>query len=130
MQEELDESGPNTVDAMNEEIESLEEQLPGLKESEKKIHGELNSLKAIPLPSELRVGIEKLEEDKESLTARLAKVHGDGSVDVSPKQKEEVRKDWKSSQSESKTRARICRDLWRKCSETLPDGMTREGLWV
>ncbi|KAL4805262.1 hypothetical protein BDV18DRAFT_160920 [Aspergillus unguis] len=129
LQKELDESGPDAVTAINEEIESLQVLLPSLKENEKKAQGELNVLNAMPLPSELRTAIEKLEEEKEALATRLAKVHGDGPVEVSPQETEDVRKNWKTSQNQSRVRAIICRDLWRKCSETLPDGITREGLW-
>ncbi|KAL4982769.1 hypothetical protein BDW68DRAFT_182242 [Aspergillus falconensis] len=114
---------------MDREIESLQEQLSGLKENEKKIQGELNSLNAVPLLSELRIEIKKLEREKESLAARLAKAHGDGSAEVSPQEKEKVRKDWKIWKNQDRVRAKICRDLWRKCSETLPEGVTREELW-
>ncbi|KAL4973239.1 Tat binding protein 1-interacting protein-domain-containing protein [Aspergillus desertorum] len=129
LQEEMDEAGPDAVAAMDEEIESLQEQLSGLKENEKKIQGELNSLNAIPLLSELRTEIKKLQEEKELLTARLAMVNGDGSAEVSPQEKENVRREWKKWQNQDRVRARIYRDLWRKCSETLPEGVTREELW-
>ncbi|KAL6233503.1 hypothetical protein BDW75DRAFT_187302 [Aspergillus navahoensis] len=129
LQEEMDEAGPDAITAMDGEIQSLQEQLSGLKENEKKIQGELNSLNAIPLLSELRTEIKKLEEGKESLAARLAKVHGDGSAEVSPQEKEKVRKDWKIWKNRDRVRAKIYRDLWRKCSETLPEGVTREELW-
>ncbi|KAL4907618.1 hypothetical protein BDW74DRAFT_147855 [Aspergillus multicolor] len=115
---------------MDEEIESLQEKLPSLKENEKKIQGELNSLNAIPLLSELRLEIEKLEDEKKSLAAHLAKVHGDNSVEMSLQEKDNVRKDWKMWQNQRRARARICCDLWRKCSETLPEGLTGEELWV
>ncbi|KAL4924662.1 putative TBP interacting domain protein [Aspergillus undulatus] len=129
LQEELDESGPDAVAAMDVEIAILQEQLSALNDEEKKMQGELNALNAMPLLSELRVEVKRLEEEKEKLTASLAKMHGDGSTEVSPQEKEVVRKDWKIWQDQSRVRARICRDLWRKCSETLPEGMTREGLW-
>jgi 26S proteasome regulatory subunit (ATPase 3-interacting protein) len=115
---------------MDEEIQSLQEQLPNLKEKEKKLQAELNTINAIPLLSELQVEIQKLGEEKESLTSRLAGVHGDASANTSPQEKESARKDWKFWQNQARVRAQICRDLWRKCSETLPENMTREELWV
>ncbi|KAL4951330.1 Tat binding protein 1-interacting [Aspergillus filifer] len=129
LQEESDDNSPDAVAAMDAEIESLQEQLPGLKEDEKRAQAELNALNAKPLLSELRVEVEKLEEEKEELAERLVKLHGDGATDVSPQEKENVRKDWKIWQNQVRVRAKICRDLWRKCSETLPEGMTREGFW-
>jgi uncharacterized protein (UPF0335 family) len=130
MQEESDENSADAVAAMDEEIQRLQEELPGLKEEEKKVQAELSSLNAVPLLSELRAEIEKLESEKESLAASLAKVHGDCEVNVSPQESEAVRKDWKLWQVQARVRARICRDLWLKCSETLPEGTTREELWV
>ncbi|KAL2816329.1 Tat binding protein 1-interacting protein-domain-containing protein [Aspergillus granulosus] len=128
-QEESDENNADVVAAMDEEIQSLQEQLPRLKEDEKKLRAELNSLNAVPLLSELRAEIKDLEGEKESLAARLAKVHGDGEVNVSPRETEAARKYWKFWQGQARIRARICRDLWYKCSETLPEGTSREELW-
>ncbi|KAL4767427.1 Tat binding protein 1-interacting protein-domain-containing protein [Aspergillus nidulans var. acristatus] len=129
LQEEINEAGHDAIAAMDEEIESLQEQLSSLKENEKRVQGQLNSLNAMPLLSELRTEIKELEKEKESLAARLIKVCGDASAEVSPQEKEKVRKDWKIWQNQESVRAKICRDLWRKCSETLPEGMTREELW-
>ncbi|KAL4757385.1 putative TBP interacting domain protein [Aspergillus foveolatus] len=129
LQEEINEAGHDVIAAMDEEIVSLQEQLSSLKENEKRVQGELNSLNAMPLLSELRTEIMKLEKEKESLAARLIKVCGDASAEVSPQEKEKMRKDWKIWQNQESVRAKICRDLWRKCSETLPEGMTREELW-
>jgi 26S proteasome regulatory subunit (ATPase 3-interacting protein) len=129
-QEESDETSADAIAAMDEEIQRLQEELPGLKEEEKKVQAELSSLNAVPLLSELRTELEKLESEKESLAASLAKVHGDGEANGSPQETEAVRKDWKLWQVQARVRERICRDLWLKCSETLPEGTTREELWV
>ncbi|CEL06672.1 hypothetical protein ASPCAL09844 [Aspergillus calidoustus] len=128
-QEESDETSADAIAAMDEEIQRLQEELPGLKEEEKKVQAELSSLNAVPLLSELRTELEKLESEKESLAASLAKVHGDGEANGSPQETEAVRKDWKLWQVQARVRERICRDLWLKCSETLPEGTTREELW-
>ncbi|KAL2843810.1 Tat binding protein 1-interacting protein-domain-containing protein [Aspergillus pseudodeflectus] len=128
-QEESDETSADAIAAMDEEIQRLQEELPGLKEEEKKVQAELSSLNAVPLLSELRAELEKLESEKESLAASLAKVHGDGEANASPQETEAVRKDWKLWQVQARVRERICRDLWLKCSETLPEGTTQEELW-
>ncbi|KAL4751180.1 hypothetical protein BDW72DRAFT_193160 [Aspergillus terricola var. indicus] len=125
----MNEASHDAIAAMNEEIESLQEQLSSLKENEKRVQGELNSLNAMPLLSELRAEIRELEKEKESLAARLIKVCGDASAEVSPQEKGKVRKDWKIWRNQESVRAKICRDLWRKCSETLPEGVTRGELW-
>lgn len=130
LQEELNEAGPDFVAAMDEEIQILQEQLPSLKENDKKMQGELNAINTLPFPSELRTEIEKLEKEKGSLAAHLAKMQGDGAAHVSPLDKENVRRDWKLWQNRARIRVQICRDIWRKCSETLPENMTREELWV
>ncbi|KAL5332814.1 Tat binding protein 1-interacting [Aspergillus crustosus] len=129
LQEETDKTSPDAVAAVDQDIQSLQEQFPDIKGKEKKLQAELNSITAIPLLSELQLEIRKLEEENKSLGARLAAVHGDGSENITPQEKEAVRKDWKVWQNQNKVRAGICQDLWRKCSETLPENMTREELW-
>ncbi|KAI9373234.1 Tat binding protein 1-interacting protein-domain-containing protein [Aspergillus egyptiacus] len=129
VQEEAKESSPDAAAAMDEEIVSLQEKLASLKEDEKKLQTELASLNAIPLLAELRCEMEKLDAERNSLSARLAKVHGGGEEHVSLKEKEHARKHWRFWQNEASVRAKICRDLWRKCSETMPENMNREEFW-
>ena len=109
----------------------MEEKLATLKTDEKNARAELATLRSKPLLSELRQDIDRLETEKESMLARLDEFHGrDSSVQVSPEERAEVEREWKRWQRQVNVRRRICRDMWMKCSEVVPEGMTREELWV
>lgn len=109
----------------------MEEKLTTLKTDEKNLRAELATLRSKPLLSELRQDIGRLEKEKESILARLDEFHGhDSSAQVSPEKRAEVEREWKRWQRQVNMRRRICRDMWMKCSEVVPEGMTREELWV
>ncbi|KAL4882339.1 hypothetical protein BJY04DRAFT_217257 [Aspergillus karnatakaensis] len=129
LQEEPDKTGPNAIATMDEEIQALQDQLPALKEAEKKLQAQLSALKATPLVSELRVEISKLEAEKETLAVQLKGAHGEGEASITSVEKEAAKRNWKFWLGQDRARAKICRDLWQRCSETLPEGMTRGELW-
>ncbi|KKK22773.1 hypothetical protein AOCH_005622 [Aspergillus ochraceoroseus] len=129
LQEAPDETTASTAAAMDKEIQRLQEELRSLKEREKKAQAELALLCATPLLSELRSEVLSLEEETGTLSASVAQAQGEDSVQVSAQEKAEVIRDWKFWQRQASVRGEICRDLWRKCSETLPEDMTREELW-
>lgn len=109
----------------------MEESLTTLKTNEKDARAQLATLRSKPLLSELRQDIHRLEKEKESILARLDEFHGrDSSVQVSPEEQVEIEQEWKRWQRQVNVRRHICRDLWMKCSEVVPEGMTRDELWV
>src|SRR5699024_9189717 len=100
------------------------------KVNEKKARADLAALCSKPLPSELRQDIDRLEKEKESILGRLEKFHGNDSAQISPAERAEIGREWELWQKHVNTRGRICRDMWKRCSEVVPEGMTREELWV
>ncbi|OJJ84108.1 putative TBP interacting domain protein [Aspergillus glaucus CBS 516.65] len=129
-QDSSDEATTGVIANLDEEIKQLEEKLATLKTDEKNARAELATLRSKPLLSELRQDIDRLETEKESMLARLDEFHGrDSSVQVSPEERAEVEREWKRWQRQVNVRRRICRDMWMKCSEVVPEGMTREELW-
>ncbi|ODM18337.1 hypothetical protein SI65_06208 [Aspergillus cristatus] len=125
-----DEATTDVIANLDEKIRQLEEKLTTLKTDEKNVRAELATLRSKPLLSELRQDIGRLEKEKESILAQLDEFHGhDSSVQVSPEERAEVEREWKRWQRQVNVRRRICRDMWMKCSEVVPEGMTREELW-
>lgn len=49
---------------------------------------------------------------------------------VGSEERAEVEREWKRWQRQVAVRRRICRELWDRCSEVVPEGVTREELWV
>lgn len=108
----------------------MQEQLTTWKANEKKARADLATLCSKPLLSELRQDIDRLGKEKESILGRLATLHGNDSLQMSPAERAEIELEWKLWQKHVNTRSRICRDMWKRCSEVVPEGMTREELWV
>ncbi|EAU31109.1 conserved hypothetical protein [Aspergillus terreus NIH2624] len=116
--------------ALQNEHQRLQEELTTLKEDEKQAREELAALNARPLLSELRRDIDQLEQEKKSLLAQLEQFHGgDEQEQVSADERAEIERQWRYWQRQARIRGRICRDLWLRCSEVLPDNMTAEELW-
>lgn len=101
-----------------------------LKTKEKQVRAELAEFSARPLLSELRGDIARMKEEKETVSAQLASLGAGESEAVSPEERAAVEKEWKYWQKQAHVRRRICRDLWRSCSEVRPENMTAEELRV
>lgn len=130
LQDSSDDASTEVIANLDQEIKQLQEQLTTLRANEKKARADLATLCSKPLLSELRQDIDRLEKEKESILGRLAKFHGNDSVQVSPAERAGIEREWKLWQKHASTRSRICRDMWKRCSEVVPEGMTREELWV
>lgn len=130
LQDSSNDATSETIANLDEEIKQLQEQLTTLKVDERKVRTDLAALCSKPLSSELRQEIDRLENEKESTLVHLAKCHGQNSEQVLPAERAEIEQEWRRWQRHVNIRSRICRDLWRRCSEVVPNGITREELWV
>ena len=130
LQKSSDECTPGMIATLEQDIKQCQNHLSTLKTNEKRAKSELAELHARPLLSELHHDIGQLKEDQEGLLAGLADLSGSEAVAISPEGKEAVEKEWKYLQRHANVRRRICCDLWRRCSEVLPENMTREELKV
>lgn len=91
---------------------------------------QLIQLAAQPVLSEVRQGVGRLEDERALLLKRLAQLHGRAYADVSVEEKARVAADWKQWQRHVNVRKRICRELWSRCLEVVPEDMTTQELWV
>jgi 26S proteasome regulatory subunit (ATPase 3-interacting protein) len=80
--------------------------------------------------SDLRQDIARLGSEQEAIQARLANRHEDDTVSISPAGRAKLETDWKQWQRQVGIRRRICRELWGRCSEVLPENVTAPELWV
>ncbi|OJJ43352.1 hypothetical protein ASPZODRAFT_919782 [Penicilliopsis zonata CBS 506.65] len=124
-----DDASPEGLADLEGEVKRLQEQTTEFKANEKKVRAELVLLCARPTLSELRQDLTRLEREKVTIVKSLEALRSTESVPVSVEERAEVDKEWKKWQRHASARARICQELWRSCSEVLPENMTRAELW-
>ena len=123
---------PEVIDELNQVAKRLQDEHEELKSKEKKARIDLATLNAkLSLP-QIRNSIDRLENAKKDILERLTKLREScNSIQVvSQDERMQVEGDWKFWQYQVTTRRRICRELWARCSEVLPEDMTSEDLWV
>lgn len=121
---------PEIIAGLNSEIEQLQSELTTIKATDKKTRAELATLEAKPLLSTLQQDIRQLTEERDVLQARLKGHSDDSTMILSAEDREKLEQDWKLWQGHATLRRRICRDLWGKCTEILPENMSLQELWV
>ncbi|GFF53102.1 hypothetical protein IFM51744_08020 [Aspergillus udagawae] len=130
LQDASDDLSMETMATMDEKIKQLEEQLTTLKTNEKKARADLATLSTKPLLSELRHDVGRLEQETQAVSSRLKKIQKRDSIQVSPEERAKVGKEWRRWNKVTGIRKTICRDLWSRCLEVVPDNVSREELWV
>src|SRR5712664_782156 len=130
LQDPADDLMPDALHTMDEEIQQLQNDLTAYRAHEKELRAELSALSAKVPIAELRQEVRMLEKEKESCLMRFSKIQTEAVKPVGVEEKTHVEMSWKKWQIHYNTRRRICRDLWSRCTEVLPDGTTEEDLWV
>ncbi|KAJ5726462.1 uncharacterized protein N7483_007819 [Penicillium malachiteum] len=121
---------PEDIATLNESIENLQNELTTIKTDDKKVRATLASFEGKPLLSDLRQDIQRLQEERDTLQERLGDQAASDEVHLSMKERENLENEWKEWQRHATLRRRMCRDLWGRCTEVLPDNMTLSELWV
>ncbi|PGH12562.1 hypothetical protein AJ79_04183 [Helicocarpus griseus UAMH5409] len=125
-------SAQDDLAVLDKEIETLRAQIASTRSAEKTLRAELSTLSARVPTEELRDIVSKLDAEKEELLSRLGPLRN-GTVqsrEVSAQEQEKVEGEWRLWKGRMLGRKRICREMWERCSEVLPEGMKkREELW-
>lgn len=117
------------IAAISDHIDKLQNHLSSLKADEKIALAALAGFEAKPQISGLRQDIQRLEQERDAMQARLAEQHGD-MVNLPAEERDKLEHDWERWQRYATVRRRICLEIWSKCTEVLPDGTTPQELWV
>lgn len=126
----LQDATPETLAALRHKIEQLQGHLSSTRGDEKKARASLAALEAKPRLSALRRDIQRLEEEKEEIQARLGTLHDSDTVQISLEEWSKLEEERRRWQRHAAIRRRICRDLWGRCTEVLPDNTSSLELWV
>ncbi|KAK2784091.1 hypothetical protein FQN53_008807 [Emmonsiellopsis sp. PD_33] len=129
IQDPIDEATPDQLVSLDAEITALRDQIASTKTAEKTLRAELAAFSARVSTADLRRGVMELAKEREQLLGRLAPLR-DGSVKgrkVSAEEQARVDGEWGRWRRVVAVRKRVCREVWERCSEVLPEGMKRRG---
>lgn len=124
---------PEQMSAMDSEIETLKEQISEAKAQEKAQRAEFTTLKALVPAAELRLEVGKLENKRTQLVQQLTPLRNgavEGGRSVTGEERARVEREWEFWRKQALVRRRICRGLWERCTDILPEGNTTpKELW-
>jgi 26S proteasome regulatory subunit, ATPase 3, interacting protein len=120
---------------MDEDIQRLRNDLATQKAREKELGAELAALGGEKPPPirELQESVSQLTHDRDCILERLSRLRSqseDPATVVSAAERAQVETDWKVWRKHAGRRRQICRDLWTRCTEVLPEGTTEGDFWV
>jgi 26S proteasome regulatory subunit, ATPase 3, interacting protein len=115
---------------MDDGITKLRNELTSAKTTEKNLKLHLTALSNVMTIDELQSKVSDLEYEKESLLARLAQLKKVNVNPVSAAERATIEEAHAVWGKHVKTRKKICKELWWKCLEAMPEGETVDELWV
>lgn len=116
--------------AMDKELTTLRENIATAKANEKLLRANLVSVNATLSTEGLRNSVLLLEQEKNEMAGRLQALRSGNVRPVLPEEKEAVDREWAQWSKKAGVRKKICLELWAFCTEEVPEGMTKEELWV
>lgn len=116
--------------AMDKEITTLRDSIATAKANEKLLRANLISVNATLSTEELRNSVLLLEQEKIEMAIRLHALRSGNVKPVLPEEKEAVDREWVQWSKKAGVRRKICLELWSFCTEEVPEGKTKEELWV
>ncbi|KAJ6032380.1 hypothetical protein N7540_003112 [Penicillium herquei] len=99
---------PEDIATLNKSIENLQNELSTIKADEKKARATLASFESKPLLSDLRQDIERLQNERYTLQARLGDQAASDEIHLSVEEREKLEHEWKEWQRHATLR----RQLW------------------
>jgi len=118
------------LQATDGEISKLQTTNADAKVHEKSLRTKLTSVNATISTDELRGKVQELEREKENVLSRLRPLRKGDVKPVLPEEKEAVDRQWKLWRRKAAARKKIAKEVWAMATEELPEGKTKEGIWV
>ena len=130
IQDPADDLSATDLAALDAQVSALQDAVTSAKGQERLLRTELASLNATISTDELRSHVRLLQSKKQELTSRLQRLDQGVVKPVSLEEKDTVDKTWAYWAKKARLRKKICLDMWAMLSEEVPEGMTKEDLWV
>lgn len=115
---------------MDKKIQSLRDQIAMTKSNEKLLKANLLTINATLSIDDIRANVRALEYEKEELLNRLEKLRSGDVEPVRPAEKEAIEKPLAEWSKRAASRKKICMELWAVALDCLPEGRSKEELWV
>ena len=116
--------------AMEKEIQSLRDYISSAKAEEKILKANLVNLNATMSTQDIRNSVAAIEIEKNSSLKRLDLLRTGNVTPVSSEERAVVDQEHKVWTRHVAVRKKICMNLWAYVTEELPEGKTKEELWV
>jgi 26S proteasome regulatory subunit, ATPase 3, interacting protein len=123
-------SAEDDLAALDNRITNLRSQLAASKTTEKTLKLHLTALSNVMSTEELHAKVSQLQSEKKHLLERVPELQQVNVKPVSAVERatvEEAHRVWSKHVS---ARKRVCKELWWKCLEIMPEGETADELWV
>lgn len=115
---------------MDQEIEAIREDIVAAKSNERLLKANLATLNTTLSTEDLCGAVIALELEKEQILARLVPLRSGSAKPVSSEEKTDVDNAWAQWQRQWTVRKKIAMDVWAHATEVIPEGTTKEELWV
>lgn len=115
---------------MNEEVDSIKEQISASKTKQKTLTTALNTLQSTLTTDELHKAVLEAESTREALQARIAPLRSGSVISISVEEKEKMEMARTRHHREVNVRKRIFKDFWDMLCENLPEGINKDDVWV
>ncbi|KAI5298496.1 Alpha subunit of the F1 sector of mitochondrial F1F0 ATP synthase [Ascosphaera pollenicola] len=132
IQEPEEEASPEEIEALKKEIELLRDGIANRKLQEREARASLTALAAHTSTSSLRAIVDELVAEHAAILARLKPMRQSGAETeiVTPERQEAVGQEWETWKKHLIRRKKICREMWYRCTEVLPEGVSnKEEMW-
>lgn len=120
----------NSTKSLDKEIADLRASVAALRMDQKALSSCLISVRC-PLPTrELHSTVESLEAERKILLDRLTWLSVEDFTSLIPEQRADVNRQWSIWSRKAAARKAMALELWRIVTERLPEGTSRDILWV
>ena len=115
---------------MDKDIASLRDSISLAKSNEKLLKASLANVSATLSTEEIRAIVTNLELEHTEILARSAPLRTGSVKPVLPEEKEQTERAWNQWSNKAALRKKICMEMWSYASWEMPEGKTRDDLWV
>lgn len=111
-------------------MERVKEQIAALKAEYKSLLTTLNTLQSTATTGDLRESVHELELARKELLGRLVPLRSGNVSLLSPEEKEKIEQARRRAQRDVLVRRKIFHEFWGMFCENLPEGLTKDEVWV